>query len=100
MEVIKSYLAKQGKSIEVLTALYDALPPDAWLDDVRYEEDQKFSVKGTSGVKGSVFSLVADLEKSKKFKSVKTKYVTSRNEGEKEVQDFEISALIDGKGSE
>ena len=43
----------------------------------------------------SVFSFVANLEKSKTFKNVKTQYATNRNENGKSVTDFEINCLID-----
>ncbi len=99
-QVIKQYLSTRGNSIEALAALYDTLPTDVRLSSVKYEDGQKLSVKGTSAVMGSVFSFVTNLEKSKQFKSVKTKYVTSGNDGGKVVQDFEINALIGGREAE
>ena len=36
---------------------------------------------------------------AEKFKSVKTKYVTARNEEGKDVADFEITSTIERKGS-
>ena len=93
VQVIKKYLSERGDSLQVLSELYELMPHDVSLNDIRYEEGQHFSFKGTSAAMGSVFSFVANLEKSKLFKEVKTKYVTMRSEGRRDIVDFEITAL-------
>lgn len=93
-QVVKGYLANRGNSIETLAELYTTLPEDVLLTEIRYEEGTRFSVKGTSESMASVFSFVTNLEKSKKFQSVKTKYVTSRNEDGVDMADFEIVSVI------
>ncbi len=99
-ELVKSYLVSRGNSLRALTELYDVTPLDIRLSEIRYDEStQKFSVKGTSSVMSSVFGFVSDLEKSNIFKNVKTRYVTSRQEGGRDVADFEINCLIDAGGT-
>ncbi len=95
---IKDYLGTRGESIETLSELYDTLPGNVKLTDVKYEDAEKFSVKGASATMGSVFAFVTNLEKSRKFKGVKTKYVNSRNENGVDVADFEIVATLNRKG--
>ena len=97
-QVVKEYLATRGDSIDTLSELYETLPQDVRLTDVKYDSGDKFSVRGTSTTMSSVFAFVTNMEKSPKFKSVKTKYVTTRNEEGKDVADFEITSLIDRKG--
>jgi hypothetical protein len=42
----------------------------------------------------TVFSFVENMGKSRYFREVKTKYTTKRQEGKKDVTDFEVNALI------
>ncbi len=98
-QVVKEYLAERGDSIATLSELYDTLPPDVRLTDIKYDGGDKFSVRGTSVTMASVFAFVTSMEKSEKFKNVKTKYVTARNEEGKDVADFEITSTIERKGA-
>ncbi len=99
-QLVKDHLFKRGNSIEAIAELYKALPKNVSLSNIRYEEGgTKFSVKGTSGTMASVFTFVTNLEKSQRFKNVKTKYVTSRSEGGTDVADFEIVSLIDAEAA-
>lgn len=95
---IRNYLSDIGSPLDALMTLYETLPLEVRISDIKFEEGQKFSVKGTSGTMGPVFAFVTNLEKSKKFTSVKTKYVTARNEGGKDVQDFEINTVFASSG--
>jgi Tfp pilus assembly PilM family ATPase/Tfp pilus assembly protein PilN len=98
-QVVKEYLATRGDSIATLSELYETLPEDIRLTDIKYDAGDKFSVRGTSSTMASVFAFVTSMEKSEKFKSVKTKYVTARNEEGKDVADFEIMSVIEQKGT-
>ena len=100
-ELIKSHLLSRGDSLQALTEVYDATPLDIRLSEIKYDESSgKFSIKGTSSVMSSVFPYVSALDQSDIFKNVKTKYVTSRNEGGRDVADFEINCLIDSRSTE
>lgn len=98
-QVVKEYLATRGESIEVLSALYDTLPEDVRVAGFKYDEGAKFTVRGTSSTMASVFEFVTNLEKSDKFKNVKTKYVTARNEEGRDLADFEITSQVERKGA-
>jgi Tfp pilus assembly PilM family ATPase/Tfp pilus assembly protein PilN len=99
-QLVKDHLYQRGNSVETIADLYDALPKNVSVSDIRYEEGgTKFSVKGTSGTMASVFTFVTNLEKSQHFKNVKTKYVTSRSENGSDVADFEIVSSIDAGNS-
>jgi Tfp pilus assembly protein PilN len=94
INLIKGYLAKRGVSLEVLTALYELAPQEVQLSDIRFDEQAKFTIRGTATSMSAVFSFVDSMDKSKYFKNVKTKYTTKRKEGLKDVTDFEINCLL------
>ncbi len=96
LQVTKGYLSTRGNSIECLSQLYRALPPEIRLNEIKYEDGVKFGIKGTSTAMPSVFTFVSNLEKSERFKNVKTRYVTSRKEKDVELADFDIAAVIEG----
>ncbi len=93
--LIRNYLLNRGYSLEVLTELYQVTPLEIGLDDIRFDAQGKFSVKGTAESMSAVFTFVDSLEKSKYFREVKTKYTTKRKEGKKDVTDFEINCLLE-----
>jgi hypothetical protein len=70
------------------------MPRDVYLADLRYDDD-KFSIKGTSVSKSSIFALVGGMEGSNLFRNVQTKYVIGRTEEGREFSDFEITALFE-----
>lgn len=101
LRTIRDFLSQRGASMEVLSELYDALPADVKVAEVKYDEGSRFTVKGTSRAMSSIFAFVTNLEKSERFKTVKTKHVTTRNEAGEDWADFEINALVEpGKGQE
>lgn len=91
--LVKNYLNSRGFSLEVLTELHNITPEDVELTEIRYEEE-KFTVRGTADATSSVFSFVDNMSKSKLFKDVKTKYTSKRKDGQRDLTDFEITALI------
>lgn len=99
-QVVKDYLEKRGASLEALSEVYETLPDDVRILDVRYDEGTRFTIKGTSTTMASVFSFVSELDRSKLFKNVKTKYVTTRKDAGKDVSDFEITCLIEERSAD
>jgi len=97
ISLIRNYLSSRGFSLEVLNELYGATPEDLELNDIRFDEQGKFSIKGTAEAMSSVFAFVDNMQKSKYFKEVKTRYTTKRKEGSVDVTDFEISCLLVNK---
>jgi len=90
LSLVKSYLAKRGLSLEVLSEIYDLLPEEIELSYIRFEEAGKFSIRGNAVSMSLVFNLVDSLEKSAYFKDVKTRYTTKRKIAGKDMTDFEI----------
>ncbi|MCM8800548.1 MAG: pilus assembly protein PilM [Candidatus Omnitrophica bacterium] len=99
ISLIRNYLANRGYSLEVLMEIYNLLPLELQLDDLRFDLQGRFNLKGTSEKMSSVYSFVDAMEKSRYFKAVKLKYTTKRKEGSKDLTDFEISCLLE-KGSD
>lgn len=95
VSLIKNYLTNRGYHLEVLAELSDLTPLDLELNDIRSDEQARFSVKGTAESMSTVFSFVDNMEKSKYFKDVKTKYTRKRKDGLRDVADFEITSLLD-----
>jgi len=95
---IKNYLTGRGYSLEVLVELYNVVNPELQLSDVKFDEQGRISLRGTSESMAAVFTFVEDLEKSKYFKEVKSKYTTKRKEAGKDVTDFEIVGFQQGRG--
>jgi len=94
ISIIKNYLSSRGFSLEVLNELYNLLPLDIKLSDIRFDAQGKFVIQGTSESMSSIFSFVENMEKSKYFKDVKIKYTTKRKEELKDFTDFEINTLL------
>ncbi len=95
-QLVKDYLAVRGRSLEALTGLYDTIPDDVRVSNVKYDGGDKFTIKGTSSTMASVFTFVTNLERSNQFQTVKTKYVTNRNESGVDLADFEIACSFLG----
>ncbi|MDB4349756.1 pilus assembly protein PilM [Omnitrophica bacterium] len=96
--MIRDYLSKRGHSLEVLTELHDAAPIELELNDIRFEQGGKFTVKGTARSMSTVFSFVDNMEKSEYFRDVKTRYTTKRKDGKKDVTDFEVNCFLNTEG--
>lgn len=94
VNLIKEYLSKRGYSIEILTEIYDMIPLEIELSDIRFDSDGKFSIRGTADSMSVVYSFIDSMGKSKYFKDAKAKYTTKRKEGMKDVADFEITATL------
>ena len=100
ISAIKNYLLKRGYPLEILAELYAVIPADIELLDIRYEDQTKFTLRGTAESMSSVFSFVDSMEKSKFFRDVKTRYTTTRKKGTKDVTDFEIVCVLEKEAGE
>lgn len=95
IRTIKSILAVRGRSLETLAELFSLVAEDMYLTDIRYDENSKFSVKGTGLSRSSIYTLVDEMEKSSSFRNVKTKYVIGKIEDGQEFSDFQIDSLFE-----
>lgn len=96
--LIRKYLSGRGYSLEVLNELYSLISMDTQVDDIKFDEQGRFSIRGTANTMSAVFSFVDRMEKSQYFKDVKTRYTTKRKEGARDVTDFEILASLEKEG--
>lgn len=94
ISLIKNFLSDRGFPLEVLVELYDLVPLDLELSDIRFDEKNKVAIRGTAESMSTVFSFVDIMEKSKYFKDVKTKYTAKKKEGQKDLTEFEITSLL------
>ncbi len=94
VRTVRNYLSSRGFFLEVLTELHNISPLGLELNDIRFDEQNKFSVRGSSESMSTVFSFVDSMKKSKYFQDVKTKYTTKRKDGFRDLTDFEITALL------
>lgn len=92
---IRNQLAQRGKAIESLSELYQLLPTEVYLRDVKFDDGDTISLKGTSISRPPIFTLVGQLEDSPAFYHVQTKFVSGRTEEGKELSDFEIVASLE-----
>lgn len=94
MGLIKGYLMERGFALEVLNELYNLAPLEVQFDDIRFDDQGRFNVKGTAESMSVVFSFVDSMAKSKYFKDVKTKYTSKRKDGNRDVADFELNCIL------
>ncbi|OGW74889.1 MAG: hypothetical protein A2Z72_06280 [Omnitrophica bacterium RBG_13_46_9] len=94
VSLVKNYLSNRGYSLEVLGELHSIAPIELELENIRFDNRGKLSIKGTAESMSIVFSFVEIMEKSKYFKDVNTKYTSNRKDGTKDVADFEITAIL------
>lgn len=98
LEFIEDRLNKQGTSIDILYELYKLIPDDISLNIFNLEEKGAVTLQGTSVSMSGVFNLVNILEKSPFLQNVEVKYTSKRVVKNKEITDFQITALVTSSG--
>jgi len=96
---IRGYLSSRGYSLEVLSEIYNIIPLEIELSDIRFDEQGKFTLRGSAQAMSTVFTFADNMEKAKYFKDVKTKYTSKRKEGSRELTDFEIVCTLKKEGA-
>ncbi|MBU1088031.1 MAG: pilus assembly protein PilM, partial [Candidatus Omnitrophica bacterium] len=95
MRIVKHYIANRGYSLEVVAAIYDILPKEIMLTNIKMDIEKKLHLKGTARAMSNVFSFVSALEDSEYFSNVKTNYTTSRKKDDEDWADFGISCVLE-----
>lgn len=93
-DLIKKYVLHHGVSVELLAVLYEIVPIEAELNDIRFEKQGKFLIRGAAASRSTVYDLEDAMRKSKYFTEIKIGQTSSRKEGAKDVIDFEITSSI------
>ena len=96
--MVKNYLSGGDYSLEILTELYNFVPGDLCLNDIKFDRSGNFSVKGISKSIPTVFAFVYSMKESKCFRNVETKRTTKREKKGEEVVDFEIMCMLGMEG--
>jgi len=95
---VKNYISNRGLSLEVLMELYNIIPQEVELSDIRLDAQKRLSLRGSADSMSMVFSFAEKLNKSKFFKDTKTRYTSKRKDSTGiEVTDFEIVCIIGEK---
>lgn len=94
VEAVKHYLKGRGLSIEILSELYNILPAEMRIKDIRLSAESRLTLAGNSRTMATVFSFISNMEESPYFKSVETRRTTKRKEMDEELVDFEIVCMI------
>lgn len=90
--LIESYVKTHGYSVELLTGLYELVPLEVALQDVRFEKQGKLQIRGIAESMSTVFLFSDTLKKSKYFTDIRIGSTSRRKEDAKDVTDFEITA--------
>lgn len=98
IQLRKKYLSQRGYSLEVLSELYSAIPLEMRISEIKFDEEKRFSIKGTALTTAVVFSFIDKMEESVYFQDIKTRYTTKRKEGKRDVTDFEILCQVSEQG--
>lgn len=95
IQAVKKYLTLKGYSLELLDKIYDNLPKNMRLAEIKVDrEARSLSIKGTSESMALIFTFIDNLGQVEYFKEVKTKYTTKRKEDSKDVADFELAIIL------
>ncbi|HNX91791.1 MAG TPA: PilN domain-containing protein, partial [Candidatus Omnitrophota bacterium] len=92
---VELFLNKKGEVLRILTELFNALPPEVYLNSLGYRDDRTLSFAGTTDNMSRVFSLVTDLENNKYFSNVKVDSTRTRRVDDKEVADFGLTITVE-----
>ena len=101
---VKSCLTNRGLFLESLSRLYDIIPDDIRLTNIKLGRQRgqkdggavyRFSIEGNSKAMDTVTRFAGKMEESEYFKEVKTRRNTMKKDGEEEMGDFEIVCLLE-----
>ncbi|MDD5729680.1 MAG: PilN domain-containing protein [Candidatus Omnitrophica bacterium] len=86
---------KTQSSLDILSAVSQALPDQIFLSDFSYEENNQAVLRGQAEVLNSVFDFTSRLEKLPEFRNfnIKVRYATQRKTQTGDIVDFEITCL-------
>jgi len=94
---VRNYISNRGVPLEILIELYNIIPSEVELSEIRLDEKKRLSLKGSADSMSVVFLFAERLNKSKFFKDTKTRYTSKRKDVAGEVTDFEIVCFINDK---
>ena len=93
-KILRDFLETRMASLDTMSELYDSIPEEVYLTNIKMEENGGVSIQGISEVASIVFNLGTALKESELFKSVDIKSTTSRKDRGKDVSAFEITLKL------
>lgn len=97
MKLAQEQTQAPGDFLEVLNDVNLTLPDTMNILSMEYSsKDRNVVLRGTAQEMSSVFSFLSTLEAAPSLEQVKTRSVTKRKEGDKEISEFEITANLTG----
>lgn len=92
--VVRKILKNRGKGLSAFDNLTGQLGETIYLSHFTYDMEGKLELGGTADSMSQVFALVTRLEESNYYRHVAAKETKSRKEGDRDVADFEIEAIL------
>lgn len=95
MQSVKQELKGRTIGTDVLGEIYDFIPKNIQISDIKFNRRGQVSLSGQSKSMSIVFSFIDDMEASSYFKNAEPKRTTKRKTAGDEVVDFEITCLLE-----
>lgn len=89
-QLIRNGLDVSSSGIEVVTELYEIVPPEISLTFLELEEKEKLILRGVASTMSDIFKLSAALEESNRFKSIELKYAAQKKIRGVELTNFQL----------
>jgi Tfp pilus assembly protein PilN len=91
MRMVRKYLTERGFPLEVLKELYRITPTYIRYNEIVFNANGDITLSGSAESMSQIYTFVSELERSKFFKDVKTKYTNTQQEANKIIADFKIA---------
>jgi Tfp pilus assembly protein PilN len=88
------FLRGKGRSLKVLTELFNAIPKEVFMNNISVGEDGALVFSGTADSMSRAFSLVTELENHPSFSNVKVDSTRTRRVEDKELADFNLTLSV------
>jgi len=95
-EDIKKRTLRKGFALNFIYEIHSVIFPEIYLTLISFDGEEQLTLRGVSNTMSEIFGFLNALEKSKYFQNVKTKFVTTRNIGGKDLTEFEIICSLEG----
>ncbi len=92
--ILRDFFETRMATLDTLSELYDSIPEEVYLTNIKLEETGDVSIQGISDVASIVFNLGTSLKESDLFKNVEIKSTSARKDRGKDVSAFEITLKL------
>lgn len=92
---IKERTFRKAFALNFIYEIHSVVFPEIYLTLISFDGESELTLRGVSNTMSEIFGFLNALEKSKYFQNVKTKFVTTRNIGGKDLTEFEIVCSLE-----